>query len=131
MALSHYNGGTLKGQGANARPHSYTRGYVEKVLRWQRRYADQAAVWLATDAKPAKDGWTPARTSVPMVAEGNGKPREKTYAQFRLRRGDDTHRIKLIHGDDLDDFASGRVERMVRLHRRSDNISTVVRWRDN
>lgn len=36
-ALSHYNGGTLKGKGANARPHSYTREYVADVLAEARR----------------------------------------------------------------------------------------------
>jgi hypothetical protein len=34
LALSHYNGGTLKGRGANAIPHSYTRKYVADVMRW-------------------------------------------------------------------------------------------------
>jgi hypothetical protein len=32
LALSHYNGGTLKGRGANAVPHPYTRKYVANVL---------------------------------------------------------------------------------------------------
>ena len=34
LALSHYNGGTLKGRGANAIAHSYTRRYVASVMRW-------------------------------------------------------------------------------------------------
>ena len=39
LALSHYNGGTLKGgKGAKARPHSYTRKYVANVLRWEDRF---------------------------------------------------------------------------------------------
>jgi hypothetical protein len=131
LALSHYNGGTLRGQGENARPHSYTRGYVEKVLRWRRRYADQAAVWLATDAKPAQDGWTPARTSVSMTTADERHAPDDTYPQRRLRRRADTDRIKLAHDADLDDFASGRIERIVRLHRSTGNLSAVVRWRDN
>lgn len=39
LALSHYNGGTLKGRGANARPHSYTRKYVSDVTRHWRKFS--------------------------------------------------------------------------------------------
>jgi len=45
LALSHYNGGTLKGKGRNARPHSYTRRYVKSVFKWQKVYEEQVAVW--------------------------------------------------------------------------------------
>ncbi len=62
LALSHYNGGTLKGgPGANARPHGYTRKYVADVTRWWQRYAEQQGVWgtmiadtgTKTDMSPA------------------------------------------------------------------------------
>ena len=47
LALSHYNGGTLKGgKGAKARPHSYTRKYVADVKRHWRNF-DRARVVLA------------------------------------------------------------------------------------
>lgn len=40
LALSHYNGGSLKGgTGADALPHDYTKQYVADVLRWQQVYA--------------------------------------------------------------------------------------------
>jgi len=39
LALSHYNGGTLKGRGAQAIPHTYTRGYVRKVMAFNTQYA--------------------------------------------------------------------------------------------
>ncbi len=38
LALSHYNGGTLKGRGRAAIPHSYNRAYVTSVLDWSNRY---------------------------------------------------------------------------------------------
>jgi hypothetical protein len=38
LALSHYNGGTLKGRGSNAVPHSYNRKYVANVIRWRSRF---------------------------------------------------------------------------------------------
>ena len=62
LALSHYNGGTLKGAGAEAVAHSYTRRYVKSVLNWQRRYAEQSRVWQVAELE--KDGWQPARTRV-------------------------------------------------------------------
>jgi len=69
LALSHYNGGTLKGKGRRAVPHSYTKDYVRSVLAWQKRYEDQATVWefkpdrtWAAAGKEAEDRWIPART---------------------------------------------------------------------
>lgn len=38
LALSHYNGGTLKGRGARAIPHGYTRKYVADVTRHWRKF---------------------------------------------------------------------------------------------
>ena len=32
LALSHYNGGTLRGYGRHAKAHSYTRKYVKSVF---------------------------------------------------------------------------------------------------
>ncbi|WP_135075462.1 lytic transglycosylase domain-containing protein [Terasakiella sp. SH-1] len=43
LALSHYNGGTVKGN----RPHSYTRKYIAKVQKWQKIYQEQANLWEA------------------------------------------------------------------------------------
>ena len=41
MALSHYNGGTIKG----STPHKRTRKYVQTVQKWQRVYQEQASLW--------------------------------------------------------------------------------------
>lgn len=51
LALSHYNGGTLKGKGAAARPHGYTRIYVADVLGHQRDYQKSAIVAKLDDAR--------------------------------------------------------------------------------
>ncbi|MBT5082918.1 MAG: lytic transglycosylase domain-containing protein [Rhodospirillaceae bacterium] len=61
LALSHYNGGSLHGRGAGAKAHGFTRRYVQSVLKWEKRYAAQAAVW-DTPAPPSKESWKPART---------------------------------------------------------------------
>ncbi|GHD63217.1 hypothetical protein GCM10017083_53140 [Thalassobaculum fulvum] len=44
LALSHYNGGSRVGSGAAARVIPATRGYVDKVLRLERRYARDETV---------------------------------------------------------------------------------------
>ncbi len=38
LALSHYHGGTLRGTGANARTHAYTRDYVNSVFELATKY---------------------------------------------------------------------------------------------
>lgn len=43
-ALSHYNGGTLKGVGSAATPHSYTRSYVTAVTATQEAYEVDTAM---------------------------------------------------------------------------------------
>ena len=65
LALSHYNGGTLKGgKGAAARPHSYTRKYVANVLGWKSRYVEQSQVWQVASRLDDAETWEPARTKV-------------------------------------------------------------------
>jgi hypothetical protein len=58
LALSHYNGGTLSGTGRSALPHSFTRRYVDEVLKWERIFAGELA------AERRNEGWMPARTQV-------------------------------------------------------------------
>ncbi|MBM3488690.1 MAG: lytic transglycosylase domain-containing protein [Alphaproteobacteria bacterium] len=69
LALSHYNGGSVLGEGRNARPLPATRRYVAAVLAWERHYRDQAVVWEATIAARAP-AWTPARTQGPALDDG-------------------------------------------------------------
>ena len=44
LALSHYNGGTLRGRGGDAKPHRYTRKYVNKVFQWQERFTNENTI---------------------------------------------------------------------------------------
>ena len=74
LALSHYNGGTLKGgKGSLAKPHGYTRKYVADVLRWWKRYRDQADVWGTTALAGAevKGTWVPAKTKAMPTSTSN------------------------------------------------------------
>ncbi len=55
LALSHYNGGSLKGgRGAAALPHDYTKQYVADVLRWQDTYARNG--FMAASTVPRNKG---------------------------------------------------------------------------
>lgn len=55
LALSHYNGGTLRGSGGDAVPHAYTRDYVQAVMHFNNRYARQnSRVRLASAADHAE-----------------------------------------------------------------------------
>ena len=83
LALSHYNGGTLRGSGRHAKPHGYTRKYVQSVQRWRRRYQGQADVWASAqlDNKPHhRDGWEPARTKVKALLRESVKRYRRTVA---------------------------------------------------
>jgi len=62
LALSHYNGGSGAENSLNTRVLPSTQKYVQTVLQWQRRYANQSTVWQVYRAK--KDGWIPSRTRV-------------------------------------------------------------------
>jgi len=119
LALSHYNGGGLQGTGAQAKAHGFNRRYVQSVLDWQRRYADQAVVWHGPSRGAGPRGtvvrWTPART-VPSRALADRAPfataKDQTPADWRhprrrlirqrppraLSRADNSDRF------DLDDF---------------------------
>jgi len=51
LALSHYNGGSLRTAGGQFVAHDYTRQYVSDVMRWSRSYqGDGTAVALANGA---------------------------------------------------------------------------------
>ena len=99
LALSHYNGGTLKGgKGADAKPHGYTRKYVADVMRWWQRYQDQAEVWGGTRVANASpnDAWVPARTkpdtvvaaSIP-VPRGEADPKTSSDVGYELKAKDE------------------------------------------
>lgn len=72
LALSHYNGGTLSGTGADAVAHPYTRKYVKMVLNWRQRYREQSQVWMvAAKVKENTDGWQAARTRPSNIMPAN------------------------------------------------------------
>ena len=88
LALSHYNGGTLKGgKGADAKPHGYTRKYVADVMRWWQRYQDQAEVWGSVEVETDKnDAWVAARTKVAeAMPSGEADPKSNGDVEYELK----------------------------------------------
>lgn len=47
LALSHYNGGTVRGN----KPHKYTQKYIKNVQKWQRIYQEQAHLFSPDQPK--------------------------------------------------------------------------------
>ena len=78
LALSHYNGGSLNRSGANARPHAYTRRYVDSVMKWQRVYDEQNTVWqvLSDQVEPVQTAKATTYTDVPTLDIVEWKPHE-------------------------------------------------------
>lgn len=106
LALSHYNGGTLKGRGARAIPHSYTRKYVADVTRhWRgfersrtvlaladmqdkgdrqkrqprRAYENPDAYWLLDDAGVDR-GWRDYLAATDRILNGRAQPQDYAIA---------------------------------------------------
>lgn len=52
-ALSHYNGGSLRGHPSVARPHDYTRAYVASVRDWEHHFGAELPSSADADARLA------------------------------------------------------------------------------
>lgn len=103
LALSHYNGGSLRGTGVEARAHGYNRPYVRSVLAWEKRYAAQSKVWRDNGPRVTsiKVKWTPARTvpsetlehddrvvSAQLEAESEAEAERRYQRRIRMIRKD-------------------------------------------
>ena len=128
LALSHYNGGTVESAGFPPRPHTYTSKYVNDVLRWEKRYRNQAKTWAAAfmnktdlgrplpwvDEKPAKPRRTRGRIFSGDDFRGDEKP-----ARPRRTRG------RVFSGDDFDESIEAR---RLRVRPYLDDFTPIVRW---
>lgn len=128
-ALSHYNGGSLKGSGRHVAPHGFNRDYVANVLRWQSRYAAQAAMWQ-TRPDPSRSAFEPARTRVatapaaaPAVNNPVAGPQPLVPTAHSRRPPATAGRAKGLDGFGVD------LERRRRENRRwLDDFQPRVRW---
>ncbi len=103
LALSHYNGGTVKGD----QPHKRTRKYVALVQKWQRIYYEQASLW-ESDTQNLEIA-EPERDLVEL-------------RQWRERRDDDFDRDyeDVSYVDDRDDVETWGDTRIIIVERRDD-----------
>lgn len=68
LALSHYNGGSLKGgTGADALPHDYTKQYVADVLRWQQVFAKNGFIAASVSAGSKRPLYNGPRYGAPRL----------------------------------------------------------------
>ncbi len=74
LALSHYNGGTLRGRGGDAKPHRYTRKYVNKVFQWQERFTNENTIFKLR-----------SRSDVQGLNRGNGIEISSQRKKVRLK----------------------------------------------
>jgi len=74
LALSHYNGGTLRGRGGDAKPHRYTRKYVNKVFQWQERFTNENTIFKLR-----------SRSDVQGLDRGNGIEISSPRKEVRLK----------------------------------------------
>jgi len=143
LALSHYNGGTLKGgKGANARPHGYTRQYVADVLRWADRYGEKSNAWRVASVQPSGDGWQPAYTK--SRSENLDQVRRVVVRELKNRQYDlrnkpwrfvrDEQPVRSwrkdqgMSGSQTDLEQAGRAKRFYRIRQSLDDFTPVVRW---
>lgn len=78
LALSHYNGGSLKKRGGVYVAHSYTRKYVQDVMHWERHYNELALAEACGDSEGhgEADCSTPWRDPVPAAYANDEDPNE-------------------------------------------------------
>jgi hypothetical protein len=141
LALSHYNGGTLKGgSGASARPHSYTKKYVADVMKWSARYAEQARIWqVAGDPTDMNNlsGWSQKPGKAVNVITDDWRSDEASKARSRVTRivvrripnHEGAERVGGVYRNDTD--GSELEKRLRRARRTLDDFSSgsaFVRW---
>jgi hypothetical protein len=120
LALSHYNGGSVLHTRNSMEPLPATRKYVETVLKWQQRYAEQATVWAM--AELPEDDWRPARS-------------REDKRDVRTWRHDESGTVIRRHKRDvsdgrMDDFGDRLEERRLRMRGTLDDFTSTTTWHE-
>jgi soluble lytic murein transglycosylase-like protein len=126
LALSHYNGGSVMRTRSGMEPLPATRKYVEAVLAWQKRYAEQATVWALAEMpdagwQPARTRHAPARAAEPrhvVVRDITAAERTRARSEWRDAAGP------------LDDFGAALKQRMLENRGTLDDFTPIVIWQD-
>ncbi len=144
LALSHYNGGGLKGKGGYAHAHGYTHNYVADVYHWRRWYRNQPVV-VALAIDRGEHNVPPTRSIVDAPKEPVRKPAQAAKRRpirpiVRERPADDDKRERpwrLSNGrwfpvatggpGRIDDFSYNIERRRWRAKRDLDDFQPIVR----
>jgi len=126
LALSHYNGGSVMRTRSNLEPLPETRKYVEMVLKWQKRYAEQAAVWAHVES--LDESWRPARTR--DAAREEVEPRRFVVHEIKPERAQQ-HTALRNAAQPQDDFGAALKRRVFRMRGTLDDFTMNVTWRDS
>jgi hypothetical protein len=134
LALSHYNGGSVMRTRSDMEPLPATRKYVEAVLRWQKRYAEQATVWALAEAPD--EGWQPARTRhVDYGADASQRDGTPLASVQPVDRTDTIGTAVLRSerpqfGGTLDDFDDTLEMRLIQTRGTLDDFTLISIWHE-
>jgi hypothetical protein len=133
LALSHYNGGSVTRTRSGMEPLTATRKYVEAVLKWQKRYAEQATVWALAEAPD--EGWQPARTDLDDHASRLSPGVDLEPSAWNPPHTDNTGTVVLRSrrpqsDGSLDDFDNSFKMRLLQTQGTLDDLTPVVIWHE-
>ena len=87
LALSHYNGGSLRSSGGRFVAHDYTRQYVADVVRWSRSYQSEGtALALASNDGGTRVAWQGGER-FPSGARRRTRQAEPDWQEIRRTTG--------------------------------------------
>jgi len=125
LALSHYNGGSVMRTRSSMEPLPTTRNYVKAVLKWQKRYAEQATVWALAEA--VDEGWHAART---RHADHTSDAPTRIVVR-EITSGTAARRSEWpVPGGSLDDFDDSLEMRLIETRGTLDDFTPIVSWHD-
>lgn len=122
LALSHYNGGSLRSAGGRFVTHDYTRQYVADVVRWSQSYMnDDTAVALA-DGRSSGSAPTQVASRSSNL-DGRQRQREPNWREVRRTT------VAMADGDRvLSDMLAQSTRELRERFRASLNGESEVRW---
>lgn len=133
LALSHYNGGSVMRTRSGMESLPATRKYVEAVLKWQKRYAEQATVWALAEAPD--EGWQPARTDLDDHALRQMPGVDLEPSSWNPPESDNSGTVVLrserpTSDGSLDDFDESFEMRRLQTQGTLDDLTPIVIWHE-
>lgn len=130
LALSHYNGGSIRTARNTQEPLPVTRKYIGAVLDWERVYAQQATVWNA-ELIP-QNSWVASRTRVAQPPEDIAITPDIVESivpdYWPAPVAGSASKKRTLVASDLDDFAHSIEERRMRVRSSLDDFTPAIVW---